>query len=175
MDNNNFGFDPASLTGAPLQTNGWIRFTDPPVQVFDRLANHEGMTEWVPLLKNVKVTHPLELVPGNSAVGTTRELTFPGGITLVEQVLFWNPPYCYAYDTHGKDLPFQNYIGFMGVEPGENGGGTFVFKEYFDIEGRIKKTVIPYGVAAAMRQAFHKLSQLIGGTEYDVKHVKSQH
>jgi hypothetical protein len=172
MNSNNFGFDPTEFTGARLQTEGWIQFTDPPDQVFARIANHEGMTEWLPLLKNVRVTHPQDLAPGESAIGTTRELTFQGGITLVEQVVYWNPPLCYAYNTQGKFFPLQNYIGLMGVGPAEN-GGTFIFQEYFDTNGRIKKTVIPYGVVAVMRQAFHKLSKLIGGTEYEVKHVKA--
>ena len=58
MDTSNFGFDPTQFTNAPLQTEGWIRFTDPPDKVFARLAHHEGLTEWVPLLKKVTVTHP---------------------------------------------------------------------------------------------------------------------
>jgi hypothetical protein len=110
MNLSNFGFDPTEFTKAWLQTEGWIRFTDPPEQVFARLANHEGMTEWLPLLKKVTVTYPGELAPGESAIGTTRELTFQGGITLVERIVFWNAPLCYAYDSHGKGFPLQNYI-----------------------------------------------------------------
>ena len=171
----NFGFDPTKFTNARLQTEGWIRFTDPPEQVFAQIANHEGMTEWVPLLKKVTVTHPRKLAPGESAIGTTRELVFQGGITLVEHIVFWNAPLCYAYDAQGKGFPLQNYIGLMGVEPTKNGGGTFIFREYFDVKGRVKQAVIPHGVVPPMRQALHKLSQLIGGTEYDVKHVEAQH
>ena len=72
-----------------------------------------------------------------------------------------------------KDSHCTNYIGLMGVEPEEKGGGTFVFHEYFEVYGRIKNSVIPHGVVAPMRQGFHKLSQLIGGTEYDVRHVNA--
>ena len=61
MDTSNFGFDPTKFTNAPLQTEGWIRFTDPPDKVFARLAHHEGLTEWVPLLKKVTVSHPQPL------------------------------------------------------------------------------------------------------------------
>jgi hypothetical protein len=172
MTTNNFGFDPTEFTSAPLQTEGWIKFTGPPDQVFARIANHVGMTEWLPLLKNVDVINPRELAPGESAIGTTRELTFQGGILLVEQVVYWNPPLCYAYSTMGKVFPLQNYIGLMGVELAES-GGTFIFQEYFDTYGRIKKSVIPFGVIPVMRQAFLKLSKLIGGTEYEVKHVKA--
>lgn len=171
MDLSHFGFDPAKFTNAPLQTEGWIRFTDPPDKVFERLADHEGMTAWLPLLKKVTVTHPQTLASGESTVGTTRTLVFQGGLTLVEQVVYWNPPLCYAYDTQGQVFPLQNYIGLMGVEPREGGGGTFIFREYFAVSGRIKKTVLPHGVIPPMRKALHELSQLIGGTEYDVKHV----
>jgi hypothetical protein len=170
MDTSNFGFDPTQFTTARLQTEGWIRFTDPPDKVFALIANHEGMTEWLPLLKKVAVTHPQALPPGESMVGTTRTLKFQGGITLVEQVVLWKPPLCYAYDTQGKGFPLQNYIGLFGVVPGKN-GGTFVFREYFAADGRVKRAVIPHGLVLPMRQAFKKLSKLIGGTELDVRHV----
>ena len=170
MDTSHFGFDPTQFTNAPLQTEGWIRFTDPPDKVFARLAHHEGLTEWVPLLKKVTVTHPQTLPAGESTVGTMRTLKFQGGITLVEQVVFWNTPWCYAYDTQGKGFPLQNYIGLFGVVPGKN-GGTFVFREYFDAKGRVKRAVIPHGLVLPLRQAFKQLSKLIGGTELDVRHI----
>jgi len=172
MDTSHFGFDPTKFTNARLQTEGWIRFTDPPDTVFARLAHHEGLTEWVPLLKEVTVSHPQTLAGGESTVGTTRTLVFQGGLTLVEHVVYWNPPWCYAYDTQGKIFPLQDYIGLMGVEPAQS-GSTFIFREYFDVTGSVKKTVIPYGIVLPMKEALHKLSQLIGGTEYDVKHINA--
>jgi hypothetical protein len=173
LDTSHFGFDPTKFTDAPLQTEGWIRFTDPPDKVFARLADHEGMTEWLPLLKKVAVTHPQTLASGESTVGTTRTLVFQGGLTLVEQVVYWNPPLCYAYDTQGKAFPLQHYIGLLGVEPREGGGGALIFREYFAVSGRIQQTVIPHGIVLPMRKALQKLSQLIGGTEYDVRHVSA--
>lgn len=170
MELDHFGFEPTQFTSAPLQTEGWIRFTGAPEQVFARIADHEGMTEWVPLLKKVSVTHPQALASGESAVGTVRTMVFQGGLTLVERVVYWNPPLCYAYDTQGKVFPLQNYIGLMGVEPGQD-GGTFIFREYFEVRGRIKEAVIPHGVVPPMQKALHKLSELIDGSEYDVRHV----
>ncbi len=175
MDTSSFGFDPTEFTAAPLQTEGWIRFTYPPEQVFAQLADHESMTEWVPLLKSVTVLHPKEVAPGESMVRTARTLGFLGGITLVERVVFWNAPLCYAYDTQGQLFPLQNYIGFMGVEPAADGGGRFIFLEYFDVHGPIHYGVIPHGVALVMHKAFEKLSALIGGTELDVRHVRAEY
>jgi hypothetical protein len=170
MNTSSCGFDPAEFTNAPLQTEGWIRFTVPPDAVFARLANHEGLTDWLPLLKTVTVTHPRELPPGESTIGTRRELVFQGGLTLVETIVYWNSPLCYAYNTHGKVFPLQNYIGLIGVEPAEK-GGTFIFREYYDLPGPVQNAVIPHGVVLAMKQAFSNLSKLIDGTEYDIKHV----
>ena len=166
-------FNATQYTTAPHQTEGWIRFTDPPDKVFARLADHEGLTEWLPLLKKVTVVHPQTLASGESTVGTTRTLVFQGGLTLVEQIVYWNPLWCYAYDTQGKVFPLRNYIGLMGIEPSEGGGGVFVFREYFAVSGRLESAIIPHGIVLPMQKAFHMLSQLIGGTEYDVKHVQS--
>lgn len=173
MDTSIFNFDPATFTTARLQTEGWIYFTDPLEKAFAQLANHQGMTQWLPLLKDVTVTHPQTVPDGASTVGTTRTLTFDGDITLVEQMVFWNDPLCYAYNTQGKLFPLQNYIGLFGVVPEEK-GGTIVFREYFDVKGRVKRSVIPYGIVPLMRQALKNLSKLIGGTEHNVRHVAKQ-
>ena len=52
------GFDPGRYTAAPLQTEGVIRFTGSPDAVFARIANHGALTDWVPMLKTVQVSHP---------------------------------------------------------------------------------------------------------------------
>lgn len=174
IDMSSFGFDPTRFTNAPLQTHGWIRFSDPPARVFARLTDHQGMTEWMPLLKKVTVTHLHPLPAGESAVGTTRTLEFQGGMTLVERIVLWNPPLCYAYDTQGKGFPLQNYVGLMAVEPSKDGGGTFVFLEYFDVDGRLKNAVIPHGEVLSMRIVFHKLSPFMGGTDYAVNPIDAQ-
>jgi hypothetical protein len=62
----------------------------------------------------------------------------------------------------------------MGVEPNPTDvGGTFIFREYFDVKGSIQEAVIPHGVVPPMKRAFHMLSKLIGGTDYDIKHVNA--
>lgn len=170
-DLSSLGFDPTQFTTATLQTEGWIRFNAAPDQVFARLADHEGMTDWLPLLSKVTVVRPEGLATGEDGPGVTRTLHFHGGITLVEQVVYWNPPLCYSYDTSGTLFPMDNYIGMMGVLPGQDGGGTFVFREYFELQDRPESAIIPHGVVLAMKQAFGRLSKLIDGTEYDVWHV----
>ena len=111
-------FDPGGYTAAPLQTEGVIRFGGSPDTVFARIANHPAMTDWVPLLKTVQVSHPKPLPPGESMLGTTRVLALRGGVTIREEVVYWDPPRCYAYTTEGKHWPMRNYVGLpSGAKP----------------------------------------------------------
>ena len=80
------GFDPGRYTTAPLQTEGVIRFTGSLDAVFARIANHGALTDWVPMLKTVQVSHPKSLPPGESMIGTTRVLALRGGVTLREEI-----------------------------------------------------------------------------------------
>src|SRR5689334_22246983 len=109
------GFDPGRYTAAPLQTEGVIRFTGSPDAVFARIANHGALTDWVPMLKTVQVSHPKPMPPGESTIGTTRVLALRGGVTL-EEIVYWDPPRCYAYTTEGNHWPIRSYVGFVGVE-----------------------------------------------------------
>jgi hypothetical protein len=60
------------------------------------------MTGWVPLLKTVQVSHPQPLPPGQSMIGTTRVLALRGGVTIREEIVYWDPPRCYACTTEGN-------------------------------------------------------------------------
>ena len=71
---------------------------------------------------------------GQSMTGTARVLALRGGVTVREEVIYWDPPRCYAYTTEGKHWPLRDYVGFMGVQA-TAGGGALVFREYFRIEG----------------------------------------
>ena len=70
--------------------------------MFARITDPAGMTDWIPLLKTVQVSHPKPLPPAQSMAGTARMLAFrrqrehPGGGRLLD------PPRCYAYTAEGK-------------------------------------------------------------------------
>lgn len=164
------GFDPGRYTIAPLQTEGVIRFAGSPDTVFAQIANHPAMTDWVPLLKTVQVTHPKPLPPGESMVGTTRVLALRGGVTIQEEIVYWDQPHCYAYTTQGKRWPMRNYVGFMGVQA-TDGGGVFLFREYFCVDGALRRALVSRGVVILGRRALRNLSKLTGGTSAEFRHV----
>lgn len=166
------GFEPRRYTPAPLQTEGVIRFAGPPDAVFARIANHAEMTDWVPLLKTVQVSHPEPLSPGESMIGTARVLALRGGITVREEIVYWDPPHSYAYTTEGKRWPLRNYVGFMGVQAAaDSGGGTFVFREYFRVDGALQRALVSPGIVILGKRALGNLSKLTGGTSVGFRHV----
>jgi hypothetical protein len=160
------GFEPAQYTIAPQQTEGWIDFRSPPDKVFARVADYTAMGDWLPFMKEITVTHPHVLPPGESMIGTARHITVQGGLTIVETVVYWNPPYCYAYTGQGKHFPLKNYVGLFAVVPVDAQRGRLVFREYFDESGRVEQAVLPHGVAGLFKQALVNLARLIGGTQY---------
>ena len=164
-------FEPSKYTTAPQQTEGWIVFRESPEKVFARIADHAAMGDWVPLVQEITVTHPHPVAPGESTIGTARHITLKGGLTIVETVVYWNPPYCYAYTAQGKLFPLKNYVGLFAVEPADAQSGRFVFREYFDEMGRVEQAILPHGVVALFKQAMGNLSRLIGGTEYSMTTV----
>jgi hypothetical protein len=165
------GFEPGRYTAAPLQTEGVIRFTGSPDPVFARIADHAAMTDWVPLLKTVQVSHPKPLPPGESMAGTARVMALRGGVIIREEVVYWDPPRCYAYTTTGKHWPLRDYVGFMGVQAAAGGGGAFLLRGYFRVEGALRRAVVSPGIVVLGKVTLRNLSRLIGGTSVEFRHV----
>ena len=164
-------FEPTQYTTAPHQTEGWIMFRESPENVFARVADHAAMGDWVPLVQEITVSHPHPVAPGESTIGTARHITVKGGLTIVETVIYWNPPPCYAYKAEGKLFPLKNYVGLFSVEPADAQSGRFIFREYFDEMGPVEQALLPRGVVGLFKQALGNLARLIGGTEYGVTTV----
>jgi hypothetical protein len=159
-------FEPTQYTTAPQQTEGWIVFRQSPEKVFARVADHAAMGDWVPMVQAITVTHPHPVAPGESTIGTARHISLKGGLTIVETVVYWNPPYCYAYKAEGKLFPLKNYVGLFAVAPADAQSGRFILREYFDDMRPVEQVLLPHGVVAVFKQAMGNLARLIGGTEY---------
>ena len=87
--------------------------------------------------------------------------------------MYWDPPHGYAYTTEGKYWPLRDYVGFMSVQAAA-GGGAFVFREYFRLDGMVRRTLVSPGVVIFGKWALGNLSKLIGGTSADFRHVPAR-
>ncbi len=164
-------FDPKLYTPARQQTDGYVDFQFSPEAVFARVSDHVTMGEWFPLVKQITVTHPEPVAPGASMVGTARHIEFEGGLKIVETVVYWNPPFCYAYNATGSLFPLKNYLGLFSVEATTAQSGRFIVREWFDDLGAVAQAVVPHGAAGLFAKALANLSHLIGGTAHDMKIV----
>ena len=127
----------------------------------------------IALLKTVQVSHPKPLPSGESMPGTSRVLTLREGVTIREEVVYSNPPRCYAYTTEGKHWPMRNYMGFMGVQASPGGSrGAFLFREYFDLEGTLRRALVSPGIVILGQRALRNLSKLISGTSVEFRPVR---
>ena len=65
----------------------------------------------------------------------------------------------------------RNYVGFMGVQATADGGGDFLLREYFCVDGALRRALVSPGIVILGRRALHNLSKLIGGTSVKFRHV----
>ena len=164
-------FEPTRYTSAPQQTEGWIEFREAPEKVFARVADHAGMEDWLPRSQQITVSHPHPVAPGESTVGTARHITMQGGLTIVETVVYWNPPHCYAYTAQGEHFPLRNYVGLFVVDASDGQSGRLIFREYFDQTNPVRQTLLMRGAVHFFQVALGNLAPLIGGTEYAMTKV----
>jgi hypothetical protein len=57
----------------------------------------------------------------------------------------------------------------MGVQAAAGGGGAFVFREYFGIEGTLRRALIAPGIVILGRLALRNLGKPIGGTSAEFR------
>ena len=54
---------------------------------------------------------------------------------------------------------------------GGGGGGTFPFREYFCVDGALRRALVSPGIVILGKLALRNLSKLIGGTSAEFRHV----
>ena len=122
------------FTDAPKQMviSKWIKA--PLQDVWEVVSDHEGMTQWIPMIKQV------DLVEANAAgewgEGCERHCKF-GTDLLKEKIVHWDPPFGYAYMIGDMHL-VKNHLGHFKLE--ETNGGTLVtWTQYFYPNGNAIK------------------------------------
>jgi hypothetical protein len=68
----------------------------------------------------------------------------------------------------------RSYVGFMGVQAADGGGGDFLFREYFCVDGALRRALVSAGIVILGKLALRNLSKLIGGTSAEFRHVPAR-
>jgi hypothetical protein len=119
-------FNAKNFTSAPQQIRK-TRYIDAPIEdVWAIVANHGGMTEWMPMISHVELTKSNDA--GEFSEGCERECQF-GPDLLKEKIIFWDAPYGYAYSIADMHL-VRDHVGHFQLIP--SGSGTeVIWRQYF--------------------------------------------
>ena len=94
--------------------------------------------------------------------------TFFGDV--YEEVLHWDAPHRYVYLAKGEEFPIKDYVAEIVVEESASGKGRMTWNVYCDeIEGEHFQRIIPVMLPPINEASMHKLAELIGGVNCDVK------
>jgi haloalkane dehalogenase len=153
-------FQPKKLTNAPLQITVSRQIRHSAMQIWPVLADHEGMTTWMPGIKHVDVKH--NGVNDDRGLHCERECTF-GNDLLREKIVHWNPPYGYAYMIADGSLAFvSGHLGHIDVEPNEQ-GARVTWRQYFRPKGlkgwMMKRVMMPQIMKMALKKLERKAAK----------------
>ncbi len=151
-------FNKTAFTKAPQQLQ-FSRVVKAPIQeVWNVVADHQGMTQWMPMIKHVNLVKPN--AEGSWGEGCERHCQF-GSDLLQEKIVHWDPPYGYAYMIADMHL-VKNHVGYIQLT--EKMEGTQVtWTQYFDPNGNFAKKWIAKNIMlpSVMKKALVNLEKKV--------------
>lgn len=149
----------SSFTEAPLQITK-TAYVDAPIDaVWKIVADHQGMTTWMPMIRQVHLTQANE--QGEWGEGCERQCQF-GPDLLNEKIVHWNPPYGYAYMIADMHL-VNDHLGHISLSP-EGKGTRIEWRQYFNPNGNAvkrfvaKKIMMPQVMSRALKNLNKKVA-----------------
>lgn len=133
------------------------RFAAPPEKVWASLVSDESLTAWSPMIKELTWTSPRPF-----GVGTTREVSPPGGPRVRERYFRWDEGHSHAFYVYESAMPlFRRFAEDYIVEP--DGDGTlFTWIVAFEPKGAL---ALPFkALASVMKAGFGRIPS--GGQKY---------
>ncbi len=152
-------FNVTQFTEAPQQLQ-FSRIVNAPIrEVWKIISDHQGMTQWMPMIKHVDLVIPDK--KGGWEEGCERHCQF-GGDVLKEKIAYWNPPYGYAYMIEDMHI-VKDHVGH--IELTEKLEGTLVtWSQYFYPQGNFakkwmaKNVMLPFVMKKALKNLEKKIN-----------------
>lgn len=162
------GFNVDQHTSAPLKQFRQVKLLAPPGEVFAFVADHEGMSEWIPMMHRVSVDHSESANgPGQCGVGSMRYCTIKPD-TIAEKIVAWEPGVMYAYRVIDgqKGVPINGGLGVVTFEPADDGDATLLTWRIFYTPKKwsLKAKVMPAMVGFQLGGGLKNLTKHFGGS-----------
>lgn len=145
------------FTNAPLQIVKKKIINAPIERVWEIVANHEGMTQWMPMIKHVNLVQSND--EGEWGQGCERHCQF-GPDLLKEKIVHWDPPYGYAYMIADMHL-VKKHLGYIKlIKKGET--TEVSWEQYYEPNGIApkrwiaKNIMLPTVMAKALKNLTKK-------------------
>ncbi len=153
------------FTTAPLRAIAKAHFKAAPDRVFAKFADHEGMSQWVPMVKHgVRIDHASSKTPHRCDAGSVRVCNF-GGDVLTETIKHWDAGKCYAYSVKpDKNSPAVDHLGVVTIESDGKGGSVVSWRQYFNPKPwSMKAKMMPFMMRFVLGKALKNLAKEFGG------------
>jgi len=127
--------------------------------VWKVVSNHKGMTQWMPMIKHVELVK--EDDQGAWGEGCERHCQF-GSDLLKEKIVYWNPPYGYAYMIADMHI-VKNHIGYINLEE-TNEVTLITWTQFFNPNGNFakkwmaKNVMLPFVMKKALKNLEIKIT-----------------
>jgi len=141
---------------APLLLDASARFARPPEVVLPKLLDHQGMTNWFPMLhKVVEVSH------AEDGHCTERACSIRGMGTLNERIVWWDPSKGYSYSIDAEGVPVKDHTGVLLVEA-DGSGSVLEWRQHFNWRGLLRPAVFKMMMPAMMKKGLATFGRDLG-------------
>jgi hypothetical protein len=155
------------LTSAPHIFRYQRRYAASPEKVWESLVSDESLAAWGPMVTKVTWTSPRPF-----GVGTTRDVSAPGGTELRERFFHWEDGHSKSFYVYESALPvFKRFAEHYVVEPA---GSETLFSWTVAIEPK-PALALPFKalVAPVLKVAFGRVPA--GGQKYFATRAPDNH
>lgn len=169
-------FNIEQYSNAPLRLELRSAFNVAPDLLFSAVSDHRAIVNWVPLMKAVSMEHHASDGIKECGVGSVRHCTLHGMGGIDETIVWWNPPYGYAFRVAAKSkmmMPTEDHISVMLIEPDHNGGSILTWRHYFNWSGLVMRHLSSLMFPMMMRSAINNIHDEIGDKGKKVEHACS--
>jgi len=149
----------SKFTDAPKQIEKEQFIKAPIDKVWKIVADHQGMTQWMPMIKHVNLVKAD--AEGEWGEGCERHCQF-GPDLLQEKIVYWDAPNGYAYMISDMHL-VKGHLGHIQLVS-ENGGTRVKWTQYFHPNGNFikrfmaKRVMMPNVMAKALKNLNKKVA-----------------
>ena len=149
------------LASAPHIFRYQKRYAASPEKVWESLVSDESLAAWGPMVKDVTWTSPRPF-----GVGTTRDVTAPGGSVMRERFFQWQDGHSKSFYVYESALPlFKRFAEHYLVEPA---GAETLFTWTLAIEPKPAFALPVKVLAPVLKAGFGRIPA--GGQKYFATH-----